>query len=324
MFLLHTFCLFLHVNNILLEFSSLFPYSMKTFSSLFTYSLSLGTLNRESVTFQYYQNIRTILTEIEFSYDKWKKKKCLTTSRLRSKDPNLFSLGSTEPCRPSSNNKEYVYRLPTKTLSISSPPSPFISPSLPLHINQLLSFITITPYCPHHRAYHPPLNLLLRPLDSDELQIQNHNPENYLVKVVKLGRNQGDKLSTEQPRPRAKPRLPVATLLVPIAIFVVPSAALTHPTPPPPPPPAPMEAVAVPRSAAACRVAPALPASRATARPLPLPRSALSAAPGRRLVARRVAAAGDKVETAQEAVPIEKSRSICSTPVPRPSVLGSC
>jgi hypothetical protein len=92
----------------------------------------------------------------------------------------------------------------------------------------------------------------------------------------------------------------------------------------PPPPPAPMEAVAVPRSAAACRVAPALPASRATARPLPPPRSALSAPPGRRLVARRVPAAGDKVETAQEAVPIEKSRSICSTPMPRPSVLGSC
>ncbi|GJN36700.1 hypothetical protein PR202_gb25585 [Eleusine coracana subsp. coracana] len=65
-----------------------------------------------------------------------------------------------------------------------------------------------------------------------------------------------------------------------------------------------MEAVAVPRSAAACRAVPALPASRTTA--CPLPRLALSAAPGRRLVARRAAAAGDNVETAQETVPIEK------------------
>ncbi|TVU43322.1 hypothetical protein EJB05_09781, partial [Eragrostis curvula] len=68
--------------------------------------------------------------------------------------------------------------------------------------------------------------------------------------------------------------------------------------------PAPMEAMTVSRSAAVCRAAPALPASRSTARPLArLARRALSAAPARRLVA---AAAGDKVETAQEAVPIEK------------------
>lgn len=110
----------------------------------------------------------------------------------------------------------------------------------------------------------------------------------------------------------------LATLLVSIAIFsplstasVVPSPALTHPAPHPPPP-APMEAVAMPmsmsRSAAVCRPAAALLASRTTARPLS--HGALTAASGRRLVARRVAAAGDKVETDQEAVPIEKSRSI--------------
>ncbi|XP_062191170.1 uncharacterized protein LOC133894969 [Phragmites australis] len=66
-----------------------------------------------------------------------------------------------------------------------------------------------------------------------------------------------------------------------------------------------MEAAAVPRSAA-FRAAPALPVARATARPLPLPCRALSAAPGRRLLVARRAAGGDSVEAAQEAVPIEK------------------
>ncbi|CAD6265853.1 unnamed protein product [Miscanthus lutarioriparius] len=76
-----------------------------------------------------------------------------------------------------------------------------------------------------------------------------------------------------------------------------------------------MEAATVPRSAAACRAAPLLPAARAAARHLALPRRAFSAsvaaapalapAPRRRLATRR-AADGDSVETAPEAVPIEK------------------
>ncbi|XP_066325682.1 uncharacterized protein [Miscanthus floridulus] len=76
-----------------------------------------------------------------------------------------------------------------------------------------------------------------------------------------------------------------------------------------------MEAATVPRSAAACRAAPLLPAARAAARHLALPRRAFSAsvaaapAPARaprRLLAARRASDGDSVETAPEAVPIEK------------------
>jgi 3-hydroxyacyl-[acyl-carrier-protein] dehydratase len=77
-----------------------------------------------------------------------------------------------------------------------------------------------------------------------------------------------------------------------------------------------MEAATVPRSAAACRAAPLLPAARTAARHLALPRRAffasVAAAPApapRRLAARR-AADGDSVETAPEAVPIEKSRPL--------------
>ena len=82
-----------------------------------------------------------------------------------------------------------------------------------------------------------------------------------------------------------------------------------------------MEAATVPRSAAACRAAPLLPAARAAARHLALPRRAFSAsvaaapAPARaprRLLAARRASDGDSVETAPEAVPIEKSRALSS------------
>ena len=82
-----------------------------------------------------------------------------------------------------------------------------------------------------------------------------------------------------------------------------------------------MEAATVPRSAAACRAAPLLPAARAAARHLALPRRAFSAsvaaapalapAPRRRLATRR-AADGDSVETAPEAVPIEESQPLSS------------
>ncbi|AQK50083.1 Thioesterase superfamily protein [Zea mays] len=71
-----------------------------------------------------------------------------------------------------------------------------------------------------------------------------------------------------------------------------------------------MEVAAVPRSAAACRAAPLLPAVRAAACHLALPRRAFSAsvaaAPAPRRLAARRAADGDSVETAPEAVPIEK------------------
>ncbi|OEL19680.1 3-hydroxyacyl-[acyl-carrier-protein] dehydratase FabZ [Dichanthelium oligosanthes] len=68
-----------------------------------------------------------------------------------------------------------------------------------------------------------------------------------------------------------------------------------------------MEAAAVPRSAAACRAAPALPAARALAMPRRALAASVAAAPARRLrLAARRAADGDGVETAAEAVPIEK------------------